>query len=109
MTAREMAEQLKSNPTFKGLDIWVDVRRNAVEVSQFNQTPDGKATKAALEALGFDCGPNFGGWYGEIEQPKPQPRQMTDQDLIEIGKCDFGMQFDPAVEAARKRIAGRGK
>jgi len=70
MKAQEMADKIKQDPTFKGLDIWVDERRGAVDVNAFHSTPDSKATKAKLESLGFSCGPNFGTYEGEAPQHK---------------------------------------
>lgn len=79
MKAQEMADKIKQDPTFEGLDIWVDERRGAVDVNGFNSTPDWKATKAKLESLGFKCGPNFGTYQGEVPERKvPPPAKISE-------------------------------
>ena len=70
MKAQEMADKIKQDPIFEGLNVWVDERRGAVDVNGFNSTPDWKATKAKLESLGFKCGPNFGSYEGEAPKYK---------------------------------------
>ena len=81
MKAQEMADKIKQDPTFKGLDIWVDERRGAVDVNGFHSTPDSKATKAKLENLGFKCGPNFGSYEGETpERKKVTPKKISEAD-----------------------------
>jgi len=83
MQAQEMADKIKSDPTFNGLDIWVDERRRAVDVNGFHATPDWKATKAKLESLGFSCGPNFGTYQGEVPKHKSireSYEQMTPEE-----------------------------
>ena len=81
MKAQEMADKIKQDPTFKGLDIWVDERRGAVDVNGFHSTPDSKATKTKLESLGFSCGPNFGSYEGEVpERSKPAPKVLSEQE-----------------------------
>ena len=79
MKAQEMANQLKNNPTFTGLDIWVDPR-GIVEVYGFNATPDWKTTKAKLESLGFKCGPNFGRYEADEEKPAPRTVQVREPE-----------------------------
>jgi hypothetical protein len=78
MNANEMAQKLSETGTFEGLDIFANTRYNTVEVYGFNQTADWKATKAALEALGFDCSPNAGTWEGEAPKT-PSIREQYEQ------------------------------
>ena len=66
MKAQEMADKIKSDSTFNGLDIWVDPR-GLVEVYGFNATPDWRMTKATLESLGFKCAPNMGRYEADEE------------------------------------------
>ena len=94
MKAQEMADKIKQDPTFKGLDIWVDERRGAVDVNAFHATPDSKATKAKLESLGFKCGPNFGSYEGEA------PRHKSLRESYEQMNPEQKAQADAAWEKA---------
>lgn len=78
MKAQEMADKIKNDPTFDGLDIFVDERWGTVDVNGFGATADWKATKAKLEELGFSCGPNF----GRYEEPEfePGPARVVEQE-----------------------------
>jgi hypothetical protein len=73
MKANELAQQISSDPKFKGLDVKVD--RWTVRVYGFHQTADWQATKDALEEMGFRCGPNFGSKECDRDE---QPRLPND-------------------------------
>ena len=78
MNTQEMLNKIKETPEITGAEINVS-RRGDIDISQFGKTADWKACKAALEALGFDCGPNCGLWRNEEAYENPlanQPRHI---------------------------------
>lgn len=80
MTKTEVLAKINSDPALKGLDIYVDQRRPIIEVNGFNRTADWKATKAILQAMGFDCMPNSGIIYTD-DQPAPVvQRQLSPEE-----------------------------
>lgn len=70
MNAKELAEKLNQMSEVAGAEIIVNEAHQQIEIYAFHKTADFKACKAALEALGFSCGPNMGFWQGEVEAPK---------------------------------------
>lgn len=116
MKQSEMLEKLNGIEELKGLEIWADKRRPVIEVSGFNRTADWKATKAILESLGFDCGPNSGRIICDEAKPAVTKRQVPTREMtrefIRMGgwadyvACDCGgqqsMDADGHLDACNK-------
>jgi hypothetical protein len=79
MNAKELYEKLNQMSEVKGADISMNEAHQQVEVYGFHLTADFKACKAALEALGFSCGPNMGFWQGEVEERPAQRLTVSEE------------------------------
>jgi hypothetical protein len=64
MTTQEMEAKVREAQELVGAEIVID-RRGNIQVGQFGKTANWKVAKATLEALGFDCGPNYGFWQNQ--------------------------------------------
>lgn len=67
MNASEMMQIVSKKDELKGIEFYLDERRNQVEANGFHLAKDWKVAKEILVSLGFECLPNNGMWRGAVE------------------------------------------